>query len=216
MKKLRTAILFLITISLLTSCLKETEDIYSVLGIVRITTDDMIIETDVGEKLLVENPTSDGTGIDNNDRVIVDFTLADQAAPAGFDYVINIHNILKVLFKPVIILTDEIADSIGNDEFEVNSLWLEKDFLNLSFSYFGGNEMHFINLIRYPGEIANDTINLEIRHNNNGDNATSRLKGFVTFDLTSLRNAVTDEVVLHITARGFYNQTYQKDFTYWF
>jgi len=205
-----------LTASLFAGCLKETEDIFSVLGIVAITEDDMIIETDVGEKLLVENPTNAGTGIENNDRVIADFTLVDKPAPAGFDYVINIHSILKVLFKPVIVLTDEIADSIGSDEVEVNSLWLEKDFLNLSFSYYGGNEMHYINLIRHPGEIANDTINLEIRHNDNGDNATSRLKGFVTFDLTSLRNEVTESVVLHITARGFYNQTYQKNFTYRF
>ena len=216
MKKSNIAILLFILVSLLTSCFKESEGTFSVLGTVTITNEDMIIETDVGERLLVDNPTGSSALVSNGDRVIVDFTLVDKPVPEGFDYLINIHNIVKVLFKPVLILTDEIADSIGNDEFEINSLWLEKDYLNLSFSYIGGNELHLINLIRYPGAISNDTINLEIRHNDNGDIATSTLKGFVTFDLTSLRNEVTESVVLHITARGLYNQTYQKNFTYQF
>jgi hypothetical protein len=214
MKKYTVALFIGMMAVSLTSCLKESEDIFSILGTVTISNDEMIIETDVGERLLVNNPNSATTIIQHNDRVIVDFTLVNKDAPEGIDYVINIHNITKVLFKPVIVLTEEIADSIGNDEVEINSLWLEKNYLNLSFSYRGGNELHLINLIRYPGEIIVDTIDLEIRHNDNDDKETSNLTGFVTFDLSSLRNDSAESVVLNISARGFYNQTYQKYFTY--
>lgn len=214
MKKYVTAAIIFLTAYVLTSCIPEEKMYYSTLGIIVITQDSTIIEADDGARFLVANRNSLNVAVENGDRVIVDFTIVDNIAPQGIDLVIEIYNLEKVLFKPVIEINSEIADSIGNDPLQVGSLWLEKDFINLNFMYYGNTLIHYINLIRYPGEIPVDTIDLEIRHNNNNDEPRYNYSGFVSFDLRSLQNEVADSVVLRIKAREFDNQHFEKNFTY--
>jgi hypothetical protein len=205
----------LLSVYILTSCKKEEDTYYSALGTIGITQDSTILEVDSGERLLVENPDNIAITINDQDRVIAYFTITEKAVPTGIDRIINIYNIDKVLFKPVFELIPEKTDSIGNDPLSIASLWLVKDYLNLSFMYSGGNQtLHYINLIRYPGEIPTDTINLEIRHNNNNDYGSYNYSAFVSFDLKSLRNNVTDSVILHIKAKEYDNRIYEKSFTY--
>jgi hypothetical protein len=184
------------------------------LGIIHITEDSVIIESDNGNRLLVDDRSRIGIPVSDEDRVLAYFTLVDEAAPAGIDLVIDIYNMEKVLFKPVIELTSAIADSIGNDALTVGSLWLVKDFLNLSFIYYGGQKMHFINLIRYPGEIPTDTIDLEIRHNDNDDAGVYGYNGFVSFDLRNLQNDMNRSVTLRVRALEYGNKSFQQLFTY--
>jgi len=107
---------FLITaVYLLTACNKEEDIYYSALGIIHISEDSVVIETDNGNRLLVNDRSRIGIPLVDNDRVIAYFTLNDRTAPAGIDLVIDIYDISKVLYKPVIELTSEIADSIGDD-----------------------------------------------------------------------------------------------------
>jgi hypothetical protein len=214
MRKNLIAALLTTAVYLLTACNKEEEIYYSALGIIRISEDSIVIETDNGNRLLVDDRNRIGIPLVDNDRVIAYFTLVDRTAPAGIDLVIDIYDISKVLFKPVIELSSAIADSIGDDPLTVGSLWLDKDFINLSFIYYGGEKMHYINLIRHPGEIRTDTIDLEIRHNDNDDAGIYSYSGFVSFDLSSLQNEVYDSVVLRIKAREFNNQTFRENFIY--
>lgn len=214
MRRNLIAALMITAVYLLTACNKEEEIYYSALGIIRISEDSVVIETDNGNRLLVDDRTRIGIPLVDNDRVIAYFTLVDRTAPAGIDLVIDIYDISKVLYKPVIELTSAIADSIGDDPLTVGSLWLDKDFINLSFIYYGGEKMHYINLIRHPGEIRTDTVDLEIRHNDNDDTGMYSYSGFVSFDLSSLQNEVSDSVVLRIKAREFSNQTYRENFIY--
>jgi hypothetical protein len=199
---------------LLTACNPEEKIYYSTLGIIVIKQDSTIIEADDGSRFLVENRNSISPAIQDSDRVIASFTIIDGTLPEGIDLIIEIYSIEKVLFKPVIELTSLVADSIGNDPLLVGSLWLEKDFINLSFSYYGYTQIHYINLIRYPGEIPIDTIDLEIRHNNNNDEPRYIYSGFVTFDLRSLQNDVADSVVLRIKAKEYDNHSFEQNFTY--
>jgi hypothetical protein len=192
----------------------DQKDYYSAIGMVSISGDSTIITSDDGERMLVSNANSIIASVKNNDRVVANFTLVDRALPKGINYVIEISAIEKILFKPVIELTSNIADSIGNNEVGINSIHLVKDFLNLSFVFYGNSKTHYINLIRYPGAIRTDTVDLEIRHNNNNDNGAYSTYAFVTFDLKSLRNNVKDSVILRIKAKEFNNRTFEKNFTY--
>jgi hypothetical protein len=215
MKKYMIISYILLSFIVLTSCKKEEQkDIYRALGIISITPDSMIIVLDNGERMLVENDNSIGTAIEDQNRVNVTFTMSDKTLPTGIDYIISIESIEKVLLKQVFELTPEKADSIGNDDLSITELWLGGDFLNLSFVYYGSTESHYINLIRYPGEIPTDTINLEIRHNSNNDSYAYSYSAFVSFDLKSLRNEAADSVILRIKAKEFNDRTFDKYYTY--
>ena len=206
---------FLVLFSLIfIGCMKnDSEEFYTVLGTVDKENDSTIIVSDDDERLLVNNAGS-LSEINSNERIIAYFSIADQALPTGIDYVVDIFNFSKVLFKPVIELTAENADSIGVDPLEVYNIWLVKDYLNLEFKYFGFDKIHYINLTRAPGEIPTDTIDLEIKHNDNGDGSSYTMNGFVSFDLVSLQSEVKDSVVIHVQADEYYNETYSKFFTY--
>ena len=214
MRKRLLYIGLIITAILATACNKEEEIYYSALGIIHITDDSVIIESDNGNRLLVNDRSRIGIPLTDEDRVIAYFTLNDKTAPAGIDLVIDIYDIEEVLFKPVIELTPAIVDSIGNDELTVGNIWLVKDILNLSFLFYGGSQKHYINLIRYPGEIPTDTIDLEIRHNANNDGGIYGYNGFVSFDLSSLQNDASHSLILRVKAREYGNQIYMQNFTY--
>jgi hypothetical protein len=205
----------LLSAYLITGCEKEEEELYySALGTLYLVNDSAVFESDNGTLMLVDNYNKLGDALQDLDRVILYFTILEENYPAGFDLLIDVYDIEDVLYKPVMELTEEIADSIGNDELDVTTVWLAKDYLNLYFKYFGGSKKHYINLVRRPGEIPTDTIDLEIRHNDNDDAGSYYYSGFVTFDLTSLQNEASNSVVLRITAREYGNITYREIFTY--
>lgn len=188
---------------------------YNVLGTVDKSNDSVLIISDEDERLLVENSGS-LSGINDNERLIAYFTLIEEPLPTGIDYIIDIVDISKVLYKPVIELTEEIADSIGNDPVDIESMWVAKDYLNVGFQYYGNNARHYINLTREPGAVDADTVELEFRHNNNNDAAAYLQKGLVTFDLESLQTPGADSVVLFVRAKEYSNHYYEKTFVYKF
>jgi hypothetical protein len=174
-----------------TSCAKEeSKQYYQVLGTVSKTDDSTIIVADDNMRFLVQN------------------------AGSLIDYVIEVYNYSKVLYKPVIDLTGANADSIGNDPLEIWDIWVAKNYLNLNFEYYGNDQVHLINLVRLPGNTSSDTIELEVRHNDKQDAEMALMKGFVTFNLESLQKEGADSVYLHVKAKEYNSRVYDKYFTY--
>lgn len=215
MKKHQILLGFIVAAVALTSCNKDEEvAYYQTIGVLSKSVDSMIIESDDSMRLLVANASEVDASFADNDRVFVYFSLNEGTIPQGIDHVIDIYSMEKLLFKSVIELTADITDSIGNDPMWIQEIWIAKDYLNLNFQLYINNGKHYINLIRFPGEIPVDTINLEIRHNDNGDQENYLTSGFASFDLESLRNTQVDSVVLRITAKEYENRTYEKFITY--
>ncbi len=215
MKKHQILLGFIAAIMVLTSCNKDEEvAYYQTIGILSKSVDSMIIESDDSMRLLVANASEVDASFADNDRVFAYFSLNEGTIPQGIDHVVDIYSMEKLLFKPVIELTAEITDSIGNDPMWIKEIWIAKDYLNVNFQLYINNGKHYINLVRYPGEIPIDTIDLEIRHNDNNDQENYLTSGFASFDLASLRNAQADSVVLRITAKEYENRTYDMFITY--
>lgn len=215
MKKYMIPLFLALSAYILTNCSKEEDVVYyTSLGIISIDYDSTIIYTDDNQRLLVSDPNSVLPAILSGNRVFVTFTLTNQQLPTGIDGVIDIYYIEKINVKQVVELTPEIADSIGNDPLTISSWLLARDFLNVNVQVFGGEKAHYVNLIRSPGAIPVDTINLEIRHNNNSDPGQIALNGFLSFDLVSLQNDVADSVVLCIKAKEFGGTTFKQYLTY--
>src|SRR5512133_657249 len=193
-------VLILITL-VFTACSKdENTQYYQVLGTLSKTDDSTIVVSDDDERLLVNNSGS-VSNLDSSDRIIAYFSMANVQKPQGIDYVIDIYNFTKVLFKPVVDLTEANADSMGNDELKVRDMWISKDYLNVNFEYYGNTGLHLINLVKPAQTLPSDTVQLELRHNDNSDPQSYLMNGFVSFDLKSLKDATADSVVLHIKAK---------------
>jgi hypothetical protein len=202
-------VLILITL-VFTACSKdENTQYYQVLGTLSKTDDSTIVVSDDDERLLVNNSGS-VSNLDSSDRIIAYFSMANVQKPQGIDYVIDIYNFTKVLFKPVIDLTEANADSIGNDELTVRDMWISKDYLNLNFEYYGNTGLHYINLVKPAQTQPSDTVQLELRHNDNSDAQSYLMNGFVSFDLKSLKDASADSVVLHVKAKEYNSRVYDK------
>jgi hypothetical protein len=194
-------------------CSKDEEkDYYSVLGTAHVTNDSIIIVGDDDVRYLINDPNSTLLSeIDEEDRLIVYFSFSNETKPVGIDFVIDVYDAVRVLYKPMVILTESNADTIGHDPLHVTDIWIAKNYLNMNFEYYGYSIRHFINLIRYPGDITGkDTVEVEIRHNQNDDNSNYLMSGFVTFDISSLQGLPGDSVTLHIKAKEYDNHNYDE------
>lgn len=215
MKKYRLIVAAFCVAVLVVGC-KQEEDItyYTTLGLLQKTEDSTIIEADNSTRLLVENSSSLPATVKDDDRVFLYFSLNDGPVPAGIDHLIDIYSIEKVPVKPVFEMITYAEDSIGNDPLDVSGLWVAKDFMNLNFLFYGGTKTHLINLVKYPGELSSDTIDLEIRHNDQDDNGSSYLAGFMSFDISSLQVEGKDSVTLCLKAKEYDNRIFEKCYTY--
>lgn len=205
-------ILFIGMILGFAACQKdEPEQYYSTLGILTESNDSLIIDSDKGNRMYIYNNI--GTEIDSGDRIVAIFKLIDMEVPKGLDYVIEVSSIEKVLFKQIIDYSTIDTNSLGNDPLQVDQLWLAKNFMNLNFTYLGGQETHYINLVRIDS-VDSDTVNLEIRHNSNDDQGYYQLNSFVSFDLTSIQSETADSVVLRIKANEFNDIVFDENVVY--
>lgn len=208
----KTLIFFIIAVGFIACEKEESEIYYSVLGMLEMNDDSTLINSDGGEKLYINNNIS--SYFEDGDRVVAVFTKVNEELPSGIDLIVDVVDIDTVLLKSIIELTPEISDSLGNDPISVDDLWIAKNYMNINFTFIGGNAKHLINLA--IDTTYNDTVSLEIRHNDNNDNGTYQLASFVSFDLTKAKLRAADSVVLKITAQDFYNEVFEtyRSFSY--
>lgn len=136
---------------------------------------------------------------ENGDRALVNYTILDEELNDDGTverYWVKVNNIEDVLMKGVMDVTDENADSIGYDPIIVEKCWMTDSLLNFKLKYWGYSGMHFLNLVKEPGELTEDSqpIQLEIRHNANNDDEAILYTAFVSFSLNNLRIAEMDSV----------------------
>jgi hypothetical protein len=204
----------------LTSCMDdpaESPTYYGTIGVISKTSDSLIIEADNDLRFLIFN-FEKFNKVKNGDRVIASFTIQEETnLPVGIDYFVDVSEITIIPVAPVFVYDSTNSDSIGNDVIRIDQIGVSKNFLNLSFYVLGsGEKSHRINLVRYEGDLRTDTIDLEIRHNGLDDTEYEWLYGFFSFDLTPLKNEVTDSVVLRVRANDYNIDNYEKFFTYKF
>lgn len=152
-------------------------------------------------------------------RVIVNYTLlSDQIGE--YDHYAKINGIQEILTKDVIDLTSANEQEVGNDPIKILDLWTGDNYLNIHFGInVGGAKTHTINLVKNkltaPPSINEDgTIELELRHNKNGDEEKYGLKNYAAFDLRPLQIAGKDSVKITIKMTDYDNETKIYSVTY--
>ncbi len=153
------------------------------------------------------------------DRVFVNFTiLGDKTNEEGevVAYNVKINSIKKVLTKDIVDITEEIADSIGNDPIIVKEWWIANDMLNFQLKYYGRYQLHYINLVRQPGEPdpEKQPFELELRHNANADAEDIPYTAYVSFNLDNLQVSGLDSVIIRITSFDYENELHQFEGVY--
>jgi len=165
------------------------------------------IAMDDGEILYPASHPMMWNELENNDRVLTNFTILGNRQNANHDeqYYVQINSLRKILYKGILDLTPANEDSIGNDPILVKDKWVKKNMLNFELRYRGGSKIHYINLVKQPGVINPDNglVLLELRHNNKDDAEQIPLSAMVTFDLSSLKVSGKTSTSFKVIAIGF-------------
>ncbi|KAA6308031.1 hypothetical protein EZS27_040295, partial [termite gut metagenome] len=124
-------------------------------------------------------------------RAFVYFDITDKKVE-DYDYNIRVLDIKDVLTKNIIPLTEETADSIGDDKINVVSIRLTEEYLTIQFQFLGTNnpnKLHMLNLVQNlttEEDEDGEYLNLEFRHNAY-DDAPMRLgENYVSFKLNDI------------------------------
>lgn len=228
LSKMKKSILFILVLTIVFACSKDQdkyEIYYKSLGVYEITGDgdaDFRINLDNGSILIPGEIAGDLNKYDDGERVITYYSkLTEPDQPEeGQELNSAIHYINDILTKDVISITEENADSLGNDAIHVHEedIWISNNFLNIYFSYFGANQVHFINMVKYPNDSvdAEGRLMMEFRHNSNNDYPSYAYDGLVSFDMNSLYEEGIDSLPIVVRVIDYYNDTLNWKDTYHF
>jgi hypothetical protein len=136
---------------------------------------------------------------------MVNYTILDEETDGSGEikiYYVKVNSIKDILMKGIMDITPEIEDSIGNDPIIVENYWMTDSLLNFKLKYWGSNQIHFLNLVKQPGDVLeeNQPIELELRHNANDDDDAIPYAAYVSFSLNSLRIEGLDSVRFVVTS----------------
>lgn len=155
-----------------------------------------------------------------NKRVIINYTILSDSY-AGYDHAIKLNGyVADVLTKNIFYLNpnDKVAqDSIGNDPVNIKAIWEGGGYLNLRFTYLTGEtEPHLINLISTSPDLSvpDDVVELEFRHNEEGDPRNYLVDGHASFDLAPYRIAGRDTVTFKVKIKQSDSETRIYDIVY--
>ena len=221
---LKFSLIGLLTIGLF-SCDLNDDDDYSLgnywvgFGIVDVENgSDYTIKMDDGAELFPVNSGIHWHEEDDSTRVLVNYTILDEKRvnEEFEEYYVRVNSVKDILFKGILDITEEIEDSIGNDPIHVEDVWTVNNMLTFELQYLGSNRIHYVNLVKEPGELtaADEPIQLELRHNNRDDYPAYTMSSFVTFDLRSLQIEGQDSVMFTVTGKDFQGEAFEYDGTY--
>lgn len=181
-------------------------DFYGDYGVVHKTSDTYTIRTDHGAVLYPAASNVPSCYLQNNDRILVNFTiLGDADTTSPYDYYVKVNDVYKILTKNIVEYTPVISDSLGHDPVYLNDLWINNGFITFDFHFGGGQPgiKHMVNLTRHPLPTTDNRILLEFRHNAFNDAYTYNYRGLVAFPLYPIEQAAQDSVRLRILYTGY-------------
>ena len=229
MKKLRFySVILLLTflaVSMLQSCLSDADDTSNgtlfTIGTIKVIEDkEYYFNLDDGEKMYPSDTTYIHNYTVNDDqRVFIHFLPLEESIP-GYKYNVKLIQIEDILTKDIIPLTEETADSIGNDRINVVELWITGNYLNIEHQFFHNNnssKKHMLNLVinqtKQASASEDDYLTLEFRHNAYDDEPRTLGWGVVSFRLKEIANQLVGKKGLKIIVNTIYDgkQTYTVD-----
>lgn len=228
MKKLRFySVVFtfaLLIIPMLQSCLNDDDENrgtrFTIGTIEVIGEKEYFFNLDDGDKMYPSDTTYiHNYTVENNQRVFIHFLPLEEDIP-GYDYNVKLIQLENILTKDIIPLTEETADSIGNDRINATSLWITGNYLNIEHQFFHSNnpdKKHMLNLVinetAETPDPEDEYFTLEFRRNAYNDEQRTPGWGIVSFRLDKIAKQLTGKKGLKIIVNTIYDgkQTYTID-----
>lgn len=184
----------LLCCTLFSSCLNdnEPETFFPTLGTVNADENDITIESDSYGLLIPTNPgfitstQTDSTG----QRILAVFQYTENTTKEGKTGMqVELVRVNKVLTKKADDLRIGIEDVFGNSPIQITAASISQKHLNIQYEYYGStNISHRISLVLNSETQLdeNGLLQVEFRHNNQGDTYSERLWGIVSYTLESI------------------------------
>ena len=239
MKKLKFITLTLaiiITLPMLQSCLDDNDHqsrslVISTINQISEDSKEFYFTLDNGKTMFPSNSQAwGGEKFENGQRAFVIFNELEQPVN-GYDLNIQVRGINPILTKDIITMGEDDNDEekVGDDKINTTYMWINKDnkYLTIEFQYYGTHsedKKHFLNLVINDKEETAPTadedsaedeyINLEFRHNSEGDYPQSLGEGYVSFKLDKIKDRMEGKKGLRIRVNTLYGgpKTYEVKF----
>lgn len=173
------------------------------------------IKLDEGDKIIPTTSDVWLTEFKDSSRVLINYTILGEKADSVVfkEYYVKINSMRDILMKGILDITAENEDSIGNDPVIVKYAWISNNLLNFELKYWGDHEVHFINLVKHPGVLTAESqpIELELRHNSNGDPEQIPFVAYVSFDLSAIKITGADSVRFVVKATDYEGDLYSDE-----
>lgn len=235
MKKLKFIAFILAATALvpfLQSCLDDDNDpseslVISTINVPNPDSKDFYFTLDDGKKMFPGDSRGLGSyELTDGQRAFVIFNQLEDKVE-GYDYNIQIKNIRNILTKDIVTLGEgeNTDEKIGDDKINATYMWITQDskYLTIEIQYYGSqseNKKHFLNLVinksapETTDNEDNDYLELEFRHNDEGDSPNHLEEGYVSFKLDKIKELAEGKKGLRIRVNTIYNgiKYYTKDF----
>lgn len=217
----------MIAMPLFQSCLDDDDSpsdllVISTIDMISQDSKDFYFTLDNGEKMYPSNGHAwNGADFVKGQRAFVIFNELEEPV-SGYDHNVQVKQIKKILTKDIVTMDDEenTEEKIGDDKINATYMWITKDkkYLTIEFQYYGTHsedKKHFLNLVinnTQPAPAANEGneedeyINLEFRHNNEGDYPQSLGEGYVSFKLDEIKDQMEGKKGLRIRVKPLYGE----------
>lgn len=140
-------------------------------------------------------------------RVIVKYSVVKKGTNADpYDYLVDVLNIQDIVLKNTVELNEVNRDTIGDDQIQIERIWIAAGYLNVDFFYYGDDKPHYINVVKDPEGQTDDPgkIYLQVRHDARDDDMKYQYWGIMSFYLESLQVEGENEVTLIFDNQPFY------------
>lgn len=229
MKKFKFIAFFfaaLATAPLLQSCLDDDNGpnealVISTINKISPDSKEFYFTLDNGKKMHPDNMQGwSGKDYEEGQRAFVIFNKLEQPVE-GYDYNIQVRQIREVLTKDIVTMGGEnTEEKIGDDKINATYMWISSDrkYLTIEFQYYGTHstdKKHFLNLVINDAQPSpatdDDFINLEFRHNSEGDSPIHLGEGYVSFKLDEINERMEGKKGLRIRVNTLYNDIQTKE-----
>ena len=224
------------TTLILQSCLDDNDgpaDLLVISTINKISQDskDFYFTLDNGEKMYPNNGQEwNSAEFAEGQRAFVIFNELETPVN-GYDYNVQVKQINEILTKDIVEMDDDenTEEKIGDDKINTTDMRINKDnkYLTIEYQYYGthsADKKHFLNLVindkeetaptADEGNAEDEYINLEFRHNSEGDDPQRLGEGYVSFKLDKIKDRMEGKKGLRIRVNTIYGgpKTYEVKF----